>query len=159
MLTKCCPKCKIEKNLESFGKRQPYCRECKSLYQKENRDKKLRWQAKYRENNRDELREKRKEYYYSHLDEEKASKQEWKKHNRHKLRAMYARRRARLLQAIPSWADLKVITEFYKNCPEGYHVDHIIPLQGKNVCGLHVIANLQYLPAGENLRKGNRYNG
>lgn len=67
-----------------------------------------------------------------------------------------AKRRARLLNAIPKWADLEAIKLFYKNCPPGYHVDHIHPLQGRTVCGFHVIDNLQYLPAAENLRKSNR---
>lgn len=72
-------------------------------------------------------------------------------------RANAAARRAHKIRATPSWADQKKIYAFYESCPEGYHVDHVVPLRGRNVCGLHVIDNLQYLPAAENLSKGNRW--
>lgn len=58
---------------------------------------------------------------------------------------------------IPSWSQKELIEEYYVNCPEGYHVDHIVPLKGELVSGLHVIENLQYLLAEENLAKGNKY--
>jgi 5-methylcytosine-specific restriction endonuclease McrA len=57
----------------------------------------------------------------------------------------------------PIWADLDKIYEFYFNCPIGYQVDHIIPLKGKLVSGLHVLNNLQYLTIEENLKKNNSY--
>jgi hypothetical protein len=60
-------------------------------------------------------------------------------------------------QAVPTWADVHKIKEIYKNCPEGMHVDHIIPLQGRTVCGLHVETNLQYLSAKDNLIKSNSH--
>lgn len=71
--------------------------------------------------------------------------------------ARNAQRRALKLKATPPWADLEKIKELYRTCPEGYHVDHIIPLQGALVCGLHVESNLQHLPALENLQKSNKF--
>jgi hypothetical protein len=47
------------------------------------------------------------------------------------------------------------IKEFYKNTPPGMEVDHDLPLQGKNVSGLHVIRNLQYLSPLDNKKKSN----
>lgn len=65
--------------------------------------------------------------------------------------------RASKLNRTPSWANLFLIKQFYSNCPKGYHVDHIVPLQGKLVSGLHVIENLQYLLAEENCSKHNKF--
>jgi len=81
----------------------------------------------------------------------------WKKLNPLKVNADSAKRRAAKLQRTPPWANLEKIKEFYLNCPPGYHVDHIIPLQGRNISGLHVENNLQYLTAKENLSKSNKW--
>jgi len=59
--------------------------------------------------------------------------------------------RARLKNAIPEDSDLKLIKLIYENCPEGYHVDHIVALASG---GLHHQDNLQYLEKSENCRKG-----
>jgi len=98
----------------------------------------------------------------------KASNAEWYENNKsyHKQylidnRAAFnlnnAKRRAIENSAIPSWADIEKIKQVYLDCPEGYHVDHIVPLRGKYICGLHIETNLQYLTIAENLSKGNRF--
>lgn len=60
-------------------------------------------------------------------------------------------------KATPSWVNHAELQKIYDNRPEGYHVDHIIPLAGELVCGLHVEHNLQYLPASVNISKGNKF--
>lgn len=59
--------------------------------------------------------------------------------------------------AKPVWTDDEAIRAIYGSCPFGHHVDHIVPLKGDGVCGLHVHYNLQIIPAVDNLRKGNSH--
>lgn len=88
---------------------------------------------------------------------------EWKKTNSGKVAAYSAKRRSIKLNATPDWLTegmLSDIAGLYKESSEKdspHHVDHIVPLQGENVCGLHVPWNLQVIPAEDNLRKSNRY--
>ncbi len=73
-------------------------------------------------------------------------------------RAIGARYRASKFRAIPSWEtdeDRRLLKLIYEN-KEDSHVDHILPLQGEFICGLHTPLNLQYLTEKENLSKGNR---
>lgn len=65
--------------------------------------------------------------------------------------------KSRLRKAIPKWANREAIREIYANRPEGMHVDHIIPLRGELVCGLHIETNLQYLTKEINMMKSNRF--
>jgi hypothetical protein len=72
--------------------------------------------------------------------------------------ASNARRQAAQLQRSPLWANLDDIQKFYDRAAEaGLTVDHVIPLQGVLVSGLHVSGNLQLLSAEENSRKKNSF--
>lgn len=86
------------------------------------------------------------------------------KANRHKGNAKNARYRATQLDATPAWANEFFIKEAYhlaalrtKMFGFKWHVDHVVPLRSKYVCGLHCEANLQVIPSVENLKKSNRY--
>lgn len=81
----------------------------------------------------------------------------WQQNNKDKVRLKSSMERAMRLQRLPVWSDKEAIKQFYLNCPAGYHVDHIIPLRGKEVSGLHVLENLQYLPAVDNIKKSNKF--
>lgn len=75
--------------------------------------------------------------------------------------------RARKLHATPSWLtldDLFVIEEMYDlarlrtaTTAIKWEVDHIVPLRGELVCGLHIPSNLRVIPKRDNCQKGNRY--
>ena len=111
---------------------------------------------------------KRKDHYTAYLKKYRKDKyEERKEFNSLRMKKHYLenksyyknktnKRRAIKLRAIPKFANLEKIKEIYKNCPKGYHVDHIIPLNNPIVCGLHVEWNLQYLSAKDNCSKGNK---
>ena len=88
----------------------------------------------------------------------------WKRENPAKVYASTASRRASKLLRTPKWMDAtqKAENDFtYEYCSAlrsigmDYHVDHVVPLQGKEVSGFHVPWNLQVIHAKDNLRKAN----
>lgn len=88
----------------------------------------------------------------------------WQQNNRHKIRAYGMKRFAAKLRATPVWARQTEIESVYalavfmtQATGLAYQVDHIIPLQGRLVCGLHVHNNLQVLTQKENVSKLNRF--
>ena len=150
MSTKQCSKCRQHKPVE----RMEYatCRDCKSAYQRE-----------YRAKNRERVNEYQRAAYERNPDKIKQSVSQSRKNNPSAVNAMNAKYRAAKLQATASWADEQYIADLYDNAAEAskvfgipFHVDHMIPLQGVSVCGLHVEHNLQVLPAAMNLRKSNK---
>ena len=94
-------------------------------------------------------------YYFKNKEKYKLRKENYYNKNKHLYTANSAKRRAVKKMATLKGYDQE-IKLIYKNCPEKHHVDHVVPLQGKNVCGLHVPWNLQYLTVEENLKKSNK---
>lgn len=136
---KVCGKCKLRKDLSDFNKEsrrpdglQNKCRECQRAL--------------------------RKSYYERHGDREREEMKEYKA-ARPWLRCAHEAKRRAVKKKSNSLGFDTELKKIYKDCPIGYQVDHIVPLQGRNVTGLHVPWNLQYLTPSENASKGNRFNG
>lgn len=136
-----CKRCKKSYIRDYQAKKAEAVRKWKKDYVDRNPEKVAKSKAAYREKNRKVLSEKGKAY---------------QKANSKAVLARTRRYQAAKKKAVPSWADIKAIKSFYENCPKGFHVDHIIPLRGKLVSGLHVLENLQYLKAEDNLKKSNK---
>jgi hypothetical protein len=125
-------------------------------YRKANREKLIAQNKTWRKANSERKKATDKAWRKANSEKVRSARKKWEKANPEKCRAKCAKRRAARLQATPAWANLKKIEEIYLNCPPSHHIDHIFPLNSPIMCGLHVESNLQYLPAKENISKGNR---
>ena len=120
--------------------------------------------AAYVERSKPRKSEYHRKWYAENLETKRAKNRQWSKKNPSRHLALCAKRRAETLQAIPKWANLEAIAAIYaqarlltKSTGIKHDVDHVIPLRGETVCGLHVENNLQILAARVNRSKGNRY--
>lgn len=123
---------------------------------------------KYYWSHREECVARRREYRKEHKEQVEATNARWRAANPDKWRATCAacvrRYQADKLRRTPGWADHQKILAVYEyarlltrltGIP--HDVDHIVPLRGRNVSGLHVHNNLQVLPARDNRSKSNRF--
>jgi hypothetical protein len=159
---KYCNSCSTYQSLDNFSndkdRKSSACKECMKEYQLARRISNPEVAKQYYIDNKERIKQRVAKYYSFN----KGYYQDYLKTyyitNKDSgiFREYAAKRRARKLHATPSWANLALIKEIYANA-EGMHVDHIIPLQGELVCGLHVENNLQYLTPEENLAKSNKF--
>ena len=127
-------------------------------------EKQLTPQQKWNQKNKEKLRLAAAKWRDTNKEKARLTCREWKKANPAKHTALQMKRKAAKLQRTPAWANLIAIEEFYHRAAlrsqlerVPYQVDHIVPLQGEFVSGLHVENNLQVITAAENAAKGNRY--
>lgn len=186
MDTKSCNKCGEVKSFDAFSKDKSKkdglrttCSSCDAVYRAANKDQRAEAKRKWEDRNKDQRAESKKSryisnkasakeynaaYYSTNRDAIKRRSNEWRKENPAAALSRTRRYQASKLQRTPQWADMSAIADFYveaKRMEEltgiKFHVDHIVPLQGGLVSGLHVEGNLQLLPEYENLSKSNSF--
>lgn len=156
---KTCTKCKSEKSLSEFYKRSgsdkylSWCKQCK-------RESGKFWN----ERNKQKHSELNRKWYEENKEHHLTNSKHWYEANKHRKLETTTAREKRCVLATPTWADRELIKELYalaKKLTEQtgipHEVDHVVPLQGKNVSGLHVENNLQVITAEENRRKSNKF--
>lgn len=179
---KTCSHCKQTLEISFFHKNKSRkdefaadCKQCKarhesakdfskmsSLQRQKAREANRRWMKKNAES---ELARKQ-EYRLNNPEKELLRHKRWREQNRGSANAQDAKRRSSLVSRTPNWLtaeDLEQIGLVYMYTSAwsaatktDHQVDHIVPLQGAHVSGLHVPWNLQILTAKENARKNNR---
>ena len=162
-MQKTCKTCTIQKPVTDFYKQsirgahgvRGTCKACDNFKKVE-----------YRNQLGGTLLERKRQDYAKHRDSILPKKKEYRQNNKGKINALVAARKKIIKQRTPAWLtidDKWLIKEIYefaalrtKLFGFSWHVDHIIPLQGKTVSGLHVPNNLRVIPAVENIKKKNK---
>lgn len=119
---------------------------------------------RYRIRNRELVLSSKRAYCEANREREANRARAWRANNKARKLAEVTAQKAAVRVATPQWVDRRAIEVVYIAAARitaesgiQHHVDHIVPLRGENVCGLHVPWNLQPLPAKANLQKGNRH--
>jgi hypothetical protein len=157
-----------EKNKEAIKqKKAVYQKAYNAAYYAANAEAQRARAKQWKDENKEHVNAASHAYRLNNKEKVAQSHKRWAMNNQDKVIANIARRHAAKLRRTPKWltaAQRKQIEHVYleakmREVETGikHHVDHIIPLQGKLVSGLHVPENLRVVTALENHRKFNHY--
>ena len=157
------PEVKKERAAEWYEKkREEIIERVRANYYKDV-DKSRQRAREYAEAHKAEASARTKEWTQQNPERKKASDKRWKDNNPAHYHSLKAKYRAARRMACPPWVDnahMARIHEIYRlrrqiseQTGVVHEVDHIVPLQGKTVCGLHVWWNLRVIPREENNRR------
>lgn len=174
-----CRACGEHKSPDDFYWRRCKCKACicraSAAWKKANPERRRATMRAWHQANADSERERQRAWREANPDRHRKNALDWQRDNpersreiryvyiranRGKVRNWCARRRAAQRRAVPAWADHAAIEAIYTEAASRagkWHVDHIVPLQGATVSGLHCEANLQILPSHENESKHNKW--
>jgi len=158
----------LETNRRWRANNVKHCQDYHSSYYIVNKEKINICSQHWSKLNKEHLQQLNKKWNIKNKEHKRSTNKHWIQNNKDRCNTSTAKRRATKLNATPKWLtqdQLEQIAEFYtlahhisKQTGIKQNVDHVIPLQGEEVCGLHVPWNLQVIPAVDNLSKGNRLN-
>lgn len=153
--------------LEYNTKRRERVRELSKIRYRIRREAILRYKKSYGKDNQVAIAAKNKARYIKNRVLELAKKKKYREQNRSAIVARATLRKKHIRQRVPKWVGPEekwLMKEAYELAALrtritgfSWHVDHIIPLQGKTVSGLHTPTNLQVIPGVENIRKRNSF--
>lgn len=136
--------------------------ETKTQYYAENPEKRKHHNATYYAKNSEHIKSLNSDWRTENADEMREIRRSYYERNKAIYISRSRARKEHIKQATPPWVNMAAIDAIYcearrltEQTGVPYDVDHIIPLRGVNVCGLHVAENLQVLTATENRSKGN----
>lgn len=161
-----CLKCDVEWKRAKRNANPEYARNIAIKSFRKNRDKHLESRKKIYWEKRDVILKLKSADRSNNPEKYRIYRQRAYQKNKGMFVANAAKRRADMISATPKWANKKSIKNIYIDASEmtkitgvEHHVDHVVPLRGRNVCGLHVENNLQIIAADINRKKSNRWEG